>query len=68
MSIVVVVYASVTIRYDQLEGRKPIDWLEYQISDDVTRFIPIYSEADRKRVRQSWKLSWDAPDLLFLED
>jgi len=55
---------TLTVCYYVGEGRKPLSWFEYQVKDDVKRFVPIYNEQDRVKAKQFWKLNWDAPDLL----
>jgi len=61
------VLVALTVSYNISIARTPLGWYEYFIKDDVKRFVPIYSEADRSKIKQFWKLNWDAPDLLGLE-
>lgn len=51
--------ANVTLPYDRAEGRHPIGWYEYQIADDVRRFVPLYSEQDKAKARLFWQNDWD---------
>jgi hypothetical protein len=61
--------AKLTVLYHVTEGRKPIRFYEYPIDGGVRRFVPVYSEANRSKAEQFWKLNWDAPDLLgIMED
>jgi len=59
------ILATLTASYNVAEGRTPIGWYEYQIADDIRRYVPLYDEVDRVRAKQFWKLDWDAPDLLM---
>jgi hypothetical protein len=41
------------------EERRRIGWHEYQIADDVHRFVPVCDELDRGKCKQFWKSNWD---------
>jgi hypothetical protein len=53
---------SLTLCYDRAEGCKPIGFYEYQIADNVTRYVPIYEESDRIRAKQFQQKSLDGLD------
>jgi len=53
------ILATLTVSYGIAEGSEPIGWYSYQIEDDVRRFVPLYSEQDRSKAKQFWKLQWD---------
>jgi hypothetical protein len=50
--------AKLTVCYQHREERPIIGYYEYQIADDVRRFVPLYEEADRVRAKNYWKKDW----------
>jgi hypothetical protein len=48
-----------TLCHQLAEGSQPIGFYEYQIADDVRRYVPHYSEQDRAKAKQFWQKDWD---------
>jgi hypothetical protein len=40
------------------EESRHIGWHEYQIADNVRRFVPVCDEADRAKRKQFWQKAW----------